>query len=248
MAPRPVFVFAHGLFGFEKISLPGYPIHYYRGLADELAHMGVPAVFPKVSSRDGVADRARDLAARIARLRADTLVLVGTSMGGLDARYLAAHLDPDRRVRAVVTVGTPHRGSSAADDTMAGAGPRTWLARMFFDASIGDLTGDACRAFNDAVPDRPDVVYRSHAAARPVGELSLHLRAMGRLIAAREGPNDGLVAVSSAQWGIASPTLRADHMELIGWSFAPASAAAARPFDHLALFRGIVARALQDLA
>jgi len=234
------FVFAHGLFGFDEIRLPIQPIRYFRGVAEEMTRLGVTAIFPEVSSRTGVEDRAGDLAKQIAGLAGDELVLVGNSMGGLNARYLTAHLDPAARVRAVVTVGTPHRGSPMADDTLATGGPRGWLGRLFFDTSIGALTGEACRAFNATVADREDVIYLSFAAARPVPELSVHLRTAGKLIAEREGDNDGLVSVASAQWGQGHETLRADHMELIGWSFGLPDARAERPFDHLALYRRIV--------
>ena len=40
--------------------------------------------------------------------------IVGHSMGGLVAAYLLKHLDGSRRVRRVVTLGTPYRGTPAA--------------------------------------------------------------------------------------------------------------------------------------
>ena len=39
------------------------------------------------------------------------------------------------------------------------------------------------------------------------------------IIAAQEGPNDGLVSVQSAQWGTYLGTLRnANHLDLVGWT------------------------------
>jgi pimeloyl-ACP methyl ester carboxylesterase len=56
----------------------------------------------------------RDLAMRVYRELEDQGVqqcdVVGYSMGGLVAAYLAKCLDQGRRIRRVVTLGTPHRG------------------------------------------------------------------------------------------------------------------------------------------
>jgi pimeloyl-ACP methyl ester carboxylesterase len=43
----------------------------------------------------------------------DRVDVVGHSMGGLVATYALKHLDRGRRIRTVVTLGTPHRGSPA---------------------------------------------------------------------------------------------------------------------------------------
>jgi len=56
----------------------------------------------------------RDLAIRVHRELEDQGVqqcdMVGYSMGGLVAAYLAKCLDHGRRIRRVITLGTPHRG------------------------------------------------------------------------------------------------------------------------------------------
>lgn len=41
--------------------------------------------------------------------------LIGHSMGGMDARYMAANLDPDHLIKTVTTLSTPHRGTPIAD-------------------------------------------------------------------------------------------------------------------------------------
>lgn len=42
--------------------------------------------------------------------------LIGHSMGGLDARYLITHLQPEAfTVKTLTTIATPHRGSAFAD-------------------------------------------------------------------------------------------------------------------------------------
>jgi pimeloyl-ACP methyl ester carboxylesterase len=46
------------------------------------------------------------------------LILICHSMGGLIARWYAEHLDGASRVRRIVTIGTPHRGSFEALDNL----------------------------------------------------------------------------------------------------------------------------------
>jgi pimeloyl-ACP methyl ester carboxylesterase len=61
------------------------------------------------------AQRAAELIARLTRDACDTRVdLVAHSMGGLVAAHLLKHIDRGRVIRSVVTLGTPHRGSPAA--------------------------------------------------------------------------------------------------------------------------------------
>ena len=63
----------------------------------------------------GPARRAADRVARVAQAaRGRPIDVVGHSMGGLVATYVAKHLDPGARIRRVVTLGTPHRGTALA--------------------------------------------------------------------------------------------------------------------------------------
>ena len=112
--------------------------------------------------------------------------LIGHSMGGMDARYLAANLDPDRLVKTVTTLSTPHWGTPIAD---IGLGlidhdyePEEvgeMLETMLPEADVTDSTGapsiqsfalnaqlyqlstDGAAFFNRQVIDREDVQYRS---------------------------------------------------------------------------------------
>ena len=116
-----------GFFGVPGMDPPGYFDHVHPILARSLAEGGATAeIFdlprgPTASWRE----RAR-WAAQVIEDRAPhgDLVLVGHSTGGLDARFLVStgeDADGDerfariaRRVRAVVTVSTPHRGTPLA--------------------------------------------------------------------------------------------------------------------------------------
>jgi hypothetical protein len=62
-----------------------------------------------------IAQGAEDLAAHVERVCQDTgherVHVVGHSLGGLISRYFVQRLGGDRRVDALVTLGTPHQGS-----------------------------------------------------------------------------------------------------------------------------------------
>jgi triacylglycerol lipase len=91
------------------------------------------------------------------------------------------------------------------------------------------------------IPDREDVNYASYASVRPDNELPFWLRHYARVI---PEANDGLVPLSSAQWGTSRGTVRADHIELLGWSLGLPDACTARPFNHLQLWKKVAVESL----
>jgi triacylglycerol lipase len=108
--------------------------------------------------------------------------------------------------------------------------------------------------FNPANPDDPRVVYWSWAG-QTCGVLDFACQAANSgevvdplLIPSYEflagdepghGPNDGLVTVASARWGIFQGTIPADHWDEIGQL---ADSGPGRPFDHLEFYADIAAR------
>ncbi|MGW0731052.1 esterase/lipase family protein [Streptomyces sp. NPDC002851] len=64
--------------------------------------------------RATAADLGRRIAEICARTGHDEVDLVGHSLGGLIARYYAQRLGGDRRIRTLVTLGTPHGGTPVA--------------------------------------------------------------------------------------------------------------------------------------
>lgn len=109
---RPLCVLVPGLSAFDPTGTPIASFANFNGVVAALAHRGVDCrIADGIPPSGPVEARAPALSAALDRWGGRPCVLIGHSMGGLDARYLCAELDPGRRVRAVVTLATPHRGS-----------------------------------------------------------------------------------------------------------------------------------------
>lgn len=232
--PTPVLL--HGFLGFARLG----PIAYFRGVAAALRRSGTVPLVPEVSAGGSVAERAESLARQLFASGGRAFALVAHSMGGLDARHLIAHLDPDRRVKSLVTVATPHRGTPVATEIMDAKGLFPALVRRIAVRGLRDLTPEMRAAA--PIPDRPDVAYISYGTCRPLDELPLIFKPLGKTI---PGDNDGFVPVDSARWGIFRGVLRTDHFESVGWSLGLPDKKVARPFDHLAFWERAVAEAVE---
>jgi pimeloyl-ACP methyl ester carboxylesterase len=109
-ASRPILL----LQGFG--SSAGGLVHLGRELERALGRKIV--VVPSCGGRVGLRERARDVNRVLDRLAAapgfEYADVVGHSMGGLVATCLLKCVDGGRRVRNVLTLGTPHRGTPLA--------------------------------------------------------------------------------------------------------------------------------------
>ena len=73
------------------------------------------AISPSLDDLRDSAERVEAVLDEFARCcRFDYVDVVGHSMGGLVASYLLKRIDRGRRIRRVVTLGTPHRGAASA--------------------------------------------------------------------------------------------------------------------------------------
>ena len=226
----PVPVLLHGYLGFSHLG----PIQYFRGVAHALEHAGVHCLVPAIPPAGTIAERATSLARQLFQSDIAEFSLFAHSMGGLDARYLISFLDPDKRIKRLLTVGTPHLGSPVATWALKSPGMFPAFVRLIGRPGLDELTPETRLAV--PIPDRNDVMYASYASCRPLSEQPFWLRPLGRLISA---DNDGLVPVDSAKWGNFCGTLRSDHLELIGWSFL-SNAKIARPFDHIKFWTQVI--------
>lgn len=239
--PLPV-VLVHGLFGFDQIGVSGVKLHYFRGIVDHLATLGCHAHAVRLPRAASVPERAQILAEKLSALPHDRIDIIAHSLGGLDARYALAHLGLAARVRSLVTIGTPHRGTPLAD--LASNGP-LGLARKAIAAlgvplaAIDWLSTAALETFNREVRDVPGVRYACvvggiREASTPISLAIAPAHAYLRRVA---GSNDGLVPMSSQYWGETLAEIEADHFEQIGWRMAMRGS-----FDALAMYAFIVAR------
>lgn len=233
-------VFVHGIGGFSSRRILGKKIHYFRALQPELHDFPQPIYFPTLPSFACIEDRARVLAGFLGSIKAEKIDLIAHSMGGLDCRYLIHYLDPQRQIRSLTTIATPHRGSPLVQRLLDNNNLLSSLLRRIGDPGIYDLTPEACARFNEQTSDRPDVIYRSYAGHRPVAEMPLIFRNWARAMQESDGDNDSQVPVASAIWGEFQGVLRAEHWEQTGWNLSWPSNRIARPFPHLDFYKNLV--------
>lgn len=164
-------VLVHGLY------MPGYDMAL---LAWRLRRAGVAT---RIFRYPSLTVPARENAARLARwleaVPGERLELVCHSLGGLVARHLV-DLAPDLRPGRIVTLGTPHAGSAAAERLSRSRAGRLLLGR----AGPGALLG--------GVPPWD--------GARELGSIAGTLRlGFGRLVPGVPAPGDGTVAVAETR-------------------------------------------------
>ncbi|KAK8194364.1 lipase 2 [Zalaria obscura] len=230
--PKNPIILAHGLLGFEElhlmpgVKLPG--IKYWRGITEALQAKGIEVITATVPPSGSVEARAAKLGETIARkAHGKSVNIIAHSMGGLDSRYMISSLKPANvDVLSLTTIATPHRGSAFADYMFAFIGPmnipKLYKMLEFFGFETGafsQLTQKyMTEDFNPKTPDREGVRYFSYGATVEPRLWSM-FRQSGRIVRKMEGPNDGLVSVQSAKWGVYKGTLKdVSHLDLINWT------------------------------
>jgi triacylglycerol lipase len=240
-APLPV-ILVHGLFGFDRIGVPGARFEYFRGIVKHLERLGCHAHAVNLPIASSVPARAERLMAAIEAQKHERVDLIAHSLGGLDARYALAKLGLASRVRSLVTVGTPHRGSPIADLMLKG--PLDWPRKLVHAIGIPMdavewLSTQAMAKFNDEITNVPGVRYASVVggirSART--RVPLVIKAAHRYMRRTSGANDGLVPMSSQYWGETLAEIEADHFAQVGWRFSMGNT-----FDAAGLYAFIVAR------
>ncbi len=237
-APLPV-VLVHGLFGFDRIGVPGARFDYFRGIAKHLRGLGCVAHAVKLSPAASVPERAKELCAAIAALSHERVDLIAHSLGGLDARYALSKLGLDARVRSLVTIGTPHRGSPIADLGAVARARRIVKAIGIPLDALEWLSTEGLARFNADVLDSPNVRYGCVVGGirLPTTPVPLPLVPAETYLRKVAGANDGLVPISSQYWGETIAEIEADHFAQVGWRVS-----LRRTFDAAGLYAFIVAR------
>ena len=260
MTLSPV-ILAHGFLGYRKVFF----WEQFAGVEAALREKGIRSFRSQVHPTAPINDRAAELLEQINRFLGDdsSFHVIGHSMGGLDARYLASPggLNQGHRILSITTLSTPHLGSPIADyfppflAHVAAWGAlclrpftqdrdsRFFLSRLTEPVWKGLPQLQPAylhNVFNPAVPDHPQVRYFSYAARRIPGSRTICGR-FHRWIARRyfsdEKENDGMVAVPSACWGQFKGIVDADHADLVGIRFFPWTHPT---FDHVGWILAIV--------
>lgn len=214
-------VLTHGLFGFSRIGYGRVTlVRYFRGVPEMLRAAGNRVYVARVHPTAGVERRARKLAERIETAFGDEPVhLIGHSLGGLDARQLAANPKWAGRILSVTTIGSPHLGSPLAELALRKLGSiYRFLERLDWDhQGFYDHLPERARAWNETTII-PDAIPCFHITGAPEGTLSWPLRKTGQLLSDLCGPNDGLVPHESARaFGTPLDTWPADHFHQMNW-------------------------------
>jgi triacylglycerol lipase len=217
LLPRYPVVFCHGMLAFTtlKMQLPEN-LNCFWPMECFLRERGFTVLFPQVPATSGVIDRAERLRDQILAWTDEPVNLIAHSMGGLDCRYMITHLNMAHHVRSLTTVSTPHRGTALADWFLRNYRNRVplLLAMEAFGINIDgfrDCRLEACRAFNETTPNQPGVRYFSFGGAVPIQRVTPFLRRAWNILTPLEGPNDGMVSLTSARWGEYLGTVHADH-------------------------------------
>ena len=212
-------------------------LHYFKGIRTMLKEKGFTVCHSRVAWAADVNTRANDLRQNVRRIlnetKAEKVNIIGHSMGGLDARHM---LFNDRsqgkiheRIASLTTISTPHEGSPFAD---WGLEHFPLLPVVFqnigLDVSgLKDLRTEACKRFNND-PDvqafetecESTIHFRTYAGKQKFWGIFSLLKGPFRIIEKKEGENDGLVSVRSAQWRakyFQEALDETDHLNELGW-------------------------------
>lgn len=174
-----------------------------------------------VSFRESGAELAERIRGIVAETGCEKVNVIAHSKGGMDIRTALAYEGIAPLVASVTTVNTPHRGCEFAEflldrapESLRNRVADTYnkAARLLGDhepdflAALRDLTASSCAAFNEAT--KGEAGHTEGILCQSIGSKMDHARGgqfplnfsyvIARLF---DGPNDGLVSETSAEWG-----------------------------------------------
>ena len=195
--------------------------NYWGRVPEDLIKNGATIYYGNQQSAESVYDSGKALAQRIKQIVEETgcgkVNIIAHSKGGLDSRSAISIWGAAPYVASLTTINTPHRGCQFADYILKKAPEKVLkaVAAQYngalrklgdkdpdFVSGVRDLTYEACMAFNEKCPNSPGVYYQS------VGSKSEHatggrfpLNLSYNFVRHFDGANDGLVSVTSMEWG-----------------------------------------------
>ena len=224
-------VLVHGMMAKDFAFYPAF-----RGIVSFLRQQGLPVY---VTNQDGIgtiAGNAAQLKAEISDIlrkeSCEKVNIIAHSKGGLDARYMISRLDMASHVATLTTLSTPHHGSRLCATLLK---MPLWIAKVisFFTnlcfrllkdknpdlLGLGrELTDTAMEAFNQEVPNHPQVYYQSYASNAANKKAFLLFIPYELSKYCEQGETDGVVSVSSSQWGAFKGRIPEDfdHFQMVG--------------------------------
>ena len=209
-------VLLHGLGYRDDMAL----LASWGRIPDFLKRSGAQVFLGGLEAWDSIQNNAAALKVNIekilAKTGADKVNIIAHSKGGLEARYMIAHLDMADKIASYSSVCTPHHGTSAADlgmKLLPCEHEFEFKAIDFFAGWMGDkspasqvaikeLTRAYLTEFNRNTPDVPGVYYQSFGTfmTSPLDDPFFMLTY--QVIKKHEGDNDGMVSTTSCPWGV----------------------------------------------
>lgn len=238
-ATRYPVVLSHGM-GTQAVVLG--IIDYWAAVTGDLEDNGADVYITSVNAMDSSAAKGAAWKQQVLQILAVTgkskINLIGHSHGCVYTRYAISNLGMASRVASHTSIAGPHRGSVIADMIM-GVIPNSleWLVGDVLDFVMSFLMGDVngnsvangyelvrsnmINVFNPNTPNMAGIYYQSWAYKIKVP--STMMGVTWALMVPFEGANDGLVSVTSAQWGTFRGTIEGawyglgvDHMAAVG--------------------------------
>ncbi|HXQ69869.1 MAG TPA: alpha/beta fold hydrolase [Pyrinomonadaceae bacterium] len=251
MATFPILL-VHGIARFdifavilrERLKIPDNShsdqFDYFKGIKNHLEANGFTVSAPNLAFAGSIDLRAEGLINYVndvlQRTGSQKVHIIAHSMGGLDARHMIVDKGMADRVATLTTIGTPHHGTSVADEIARPGGQRLVqeLDRLIDVDGFADLTTAACEQFNRRAEDaeaKNGIAYQTYAAWEKQPDIFAPLVPSWFIVSLHEGKNDGLVSVRSQQWtpeliandGTRKPVaqqafpFQADHLNELGW-------------------------------
>lgn len=220
-------VFIHGLntYGDDDIHIGPLKFGYMHSRLEAefkaLGHDFVAVTGLGYGTPEEQAERALQQLPETAELH-----LLGQSTGGLVSRVLAAHPALNSRVRTVMTVGTPHGGTAAAEFALNFPEKHPTLTRLFSVAGYDTrlkaeifkrFTPQAMREFNEKYP-----ILSTYKAISLICEvererLSWPLQFFYKKLHPGSQKSDGLIWTESQKWGAQEGPFQLDHFAQLGF-------------------------------
>jgi triacylglycerol lipase len=229
-------VLAHGILGFgNRLGLP-FPVNYFNGVASHLRARGFRVESPTVGALSSIETRGQQIGQFITQMLLapnERVHVIAHSMGGLDMRHALANVPGVKeRVATLVTIGTPHAGSTVADAVQIGAGPIfdavPFFIREALTAGLHDLTTARVAEFNRKTAKVAGPRYIAIAGNAALGAHELLLFQLASVVGQQTGQvTDGVVTRASAlPAGYEQPfdDWPVDHAGEVGWTLPLVSA------------------------